>query len=245
MQCSLPPPLTEDELSDVLDDIADVAVHRHLDQCAYCSARLEEARRIEHSLHRQLHRWDAPSADELADYVMGLIDAPARDRIEAYLRTSPATREEVTQTQAYLDIDALSANVVEQKPERRRSWHGLPRLEEIIATLIPQSLQPALRGDGGIARGELTAEGRGVTVFVEYVVEGETCTMTGQVMTSDPQIWSGALAQLFAEGNLVSSALLDPAGDFKVTGIAPGTYDLRIASEHHKVIVVHELRIDL
>ncbi len=240
MQCSLPPPLTEDQLSAALDGTADAAVQAHLSRCPYCAEQLAAARQIETALNQQLYRWDAPSPDELADYVLNLLDWSARQRIEAYLQTSPSARAEVAQLRDYLNMAALPVKSTRPDPQPRLR---LPSLDEIIAVLRPRKLQPALRG--GIARGELTAQGRGVTVFLEYFLEGDVCTVTGQVIASEPDVWDGALAQLLVGGSLAATALLESGGDFKFTQVAPGTYELRIASESHQVIVVHELKIDL
>lgn len=240
LQCSVPPPLTEDQLSDALDGTADAAVQAHLNDCPYCAERLAAARQIETALNRTLQRWDAPSSDQLADYVLNLLDPSARQRIEEYLQVSPSARAEVAQLRDYLKLDALPAAPMRPKVEPRPR---LPSLDEIIAVLLPRKLQPALRG--GIARGELTAQGRGVTVFIEYFAEGDVCTITGQVIANDPAVWDGALAQLFAGGNLTMTAVLDSGGDFKLAQVAPGTYELRIASEGHQVIVIHELTINL
>lgn len=246
MQCSFPPPLTEDQLSDALDGVADLSVHEHLEHCAHCRERLAEAQRIETALQNTLYRWDAPSPDELADYVMGLLDDSARSQIEAYLRTSPSTREEVKNMRAFLNLEAspVKPTPIQREPSKRRP-PSKPRLEEIIAALIPKSLQPALRGEGGISRGELTAEGRGVTIFIEYIAEGDTYTLTGQVMAGEMDAWVGALVQLLAQGRLVGSTVLDAAGDFKLPNVPSGMYDLRIASENNRVIVIDELKIGL
>ena len=240
MQCSYPPPLSEDQLSDALDGRADSAVQAHLSQCAYCAARLEEARHLEWALNRQLYHWDSPDIEQLADYVMGMLSESDNRQIEAYLKTSPSAREEVERLRQYLNIDALTVKAAPPKARLR-----LPPLDEIIAVFMPKTLQPALRGSEGTARGELTAQGRGITVFVEYIAEGERCTITGQVMASDPETWNGALAQLLSESKLVASALLEGAGEFRFSDIPPGEYDLRIASESNRVIVIHELKIDL
>jgi hypothetical protein len=240
LQCSLPPPLTEDQLSAALDGTADAAVQAHVRDCPYCAERLAAARQLETTLNQSLYHWDAPSPDELADYVMNLLDPSARQRIDAYLQTSPSARAEVAQLSDYLNLDALPAK--RARPESNK-LPRFPSLDKIIAVLLPKKLQPALRG--GLARGELTAQGRGVTVFIEYFSEGDACTITGQVIANEPGIWDGALAQLFVADTLTATALLESGGDFKFTKIAPSTYELRIASETHQVIVVHEVAIEL
>lgn len=105
MQCVFPNPLTEDQLTDALDGIANSSVQAHLAHCPCCSMRLSEARRIELGMRRALAQWDSPSLDELADYVMDMLDDMARRRIEAYLNTSPSAREEVKELRAFLGLD--------------------------------------------------------------------------------------------------------------------------------------------
>ena len=104
MQCSFPSPLTEDQLTDALDGAANSSVREHLERCSYCTMRLAEAHRTETAIQRQLSRWDAPTVDELADYVMGMLDDLERRRIDAYLRTSPSARAEVDNLRTFLNM---------------------------------------------------------------------------------------------------------------------------------------------
>ena len=106
MQCIFPNPLTEDQLTEALDGTANSSVRAHLHHCACCAMRLNEARRIESAMHRELAQWDAPSLDELADYAMGMLDNFERRRIDLYLRTSPSAREEVDKLRTFINIDA-------------------------------------------------------------------------------------------------------------------------------------------
>ena len=91
MQCSLPPPLTEDQLSVALDGTADTAVHAQLSRCPYCAEQLAAARQIETALNQHLYRWDAPSPEALAAYVLSWLDWSARQRYEALFKSSPSS----------------------------------------------------------------------------------------------------------------------------------------------------------
>lgn len=242
MNCRVPPPLTEDDLSAVLDGTASPHVLAHLQQCDDCAARLETARSVEAALHQQLLKWDAPTPDELADYVMGFVEEAQRATIETYLQYSPSARAEVTALQSFVQQDAPVANAKPAAAERKPRARIIPRLDEIIAVLLPPTLQPALRG--GVTRGEMTAEGRGITIFIEYIVEGDGCVVTGQVMSDQPDVWVNALTQLFTEDALIQTVHLDETGEFKLISIPFGTYNLRISSEQRRTIIVHDLKLE-
>ena len=71
MECSSPPPLTDDQLSAALDQTAVPDVIDHLASCASCAERLAAAQQAEQSLRSALYRWDCPAPQTLADYHLG------------------------------------------------------------------------------------------------------------------------------------------------------------------------------
>src|SRR5579859_2535664 len=102
MDCTMPPPLSEDQLSALLDDTTDAALQDHLTHCPFCSARLAEARRFDARLRRSLARFDCPSAGQLGDYALGLLDAGDHRRVLLHLNECAVCQEELATAQAFL-----------------------------------------------------------------------------------------------------------------------------------------------
>src|SRR5688500_10323385 len=102
MECSSPPPLTEDQLSMALDDSAEPAVIEHLARCAGCSARLADARKAEQALQASLYRWDCPTPRQLADYHLARV-GPDEDRaIARHLDHCARCHEEIEDLRLFL-----------------------------------------------------------------------------------------------------------------------------------------------
>ena len=78
MECSSPPPLTDDQLSAALEQNAAPDVIDHLASCASCAARLDAAQQAEQSLRSALYRWDCPAPQTLAEYHVGRTSARKR-----------------------------------------------------------------------------------------------------------------------------------------------------------------------
>jgi LmbE family N-acetylglucosaminyl deacetylase len=97
MECSSPPPLTDDQLSAALDQIAAPDVIDHLASCASCAARLQAAQQAEQSLKSALYRWDCPAPQTLADYHVGRASADQERAIVRHLQTCARCSEEMAE----------------------------------------------------------------------------------------------------------------------------------------------------
>src|SRR5689334_23694103 len=134
MLCSVPPALTDDQLSAALDGDADAAVRNHLEHCPSCRARLEQARLAERALASRLHRWDCPSARQLSEYHLDLADPAQAREIARHLEQCARCSAEVEQFRRFLAADDQPLPQIRQ-PQRRRP----PRLAELIARLLPST----------------------------------------------------------------------------------------------------------
>src|SRR4051812_31148696 len=80
------PPLSDDMLYAALDGVAPAEVLAHLETCAPCAARLEQARAFDHRLSDTLYRWDCPPSLELSNYHFGLLTTAQERAIASHLR---------------------------------------------------------------------------------------------------------------------------------------------------------------
>ena len=74
MNCIFSSPLTDEQISFLLDGNTDEELESHLEQCPACRQRFEEAGQIELMLKKKLFRGDCPSPQMLTDFHMGLLD---------------------------------------------------------------------------------------------------------------------------------------------------------------------------
>src|SRR6188508_2992804 len=97
MECSSPPPLTDDQLSAALDQAAAPDVIDHLAVCSSCAARLQAAQQAEQSLRSALYRWDCPPPQALAEYHLGMPSAEEQRAILRHLETCVRCSEEMAE----------------------------------------------------------------------------------------------------------------------------------------------------
>src|SRR5262245_19268329 len=102
MQCSSPPPLTDNQITAALDGEADPAALAHLAQCPSCSARLADARRFERRAQRRLYRWDCPSSQLLGDYHLGLVTPGDERTVRRHLAQCARCAEELEELRRFL-----------------------------------------------------------------------------------------------------------------------------------------------
>ena len=237
MVCSIPPAITDEQISAALDDAAEPAVQNHLRHCASCAARLERARAAERALASRLHRWDCPSAGQLGDYHMGLFDQEQTRMIAQHIEHCASCAAEVAQLRLFLAAEPAPAPAA---PPSRPRWPGLG---ELIARLIaaPPGAMPALamRGAGPAP---LVAEADGVTIFldVQPALDGNI-TLIGQLMADDQDDWAGALVELRQAGALQATAALDDLGGWSCGRLPAGPSELRITRQDSRSVTLPQV----
>jgi hypothetical protein len=232
MQCSAPPPLTDDQISTVIDGAADPAVAAHVAQCASCAQRLMKARQMEHSLRKRLYRWDCPSPQQLADYQLRRADADQMRAIEMHLAGCVRCTEELADLQQFLAAD-VPLEAPQPAPMPLSPWGAL------FARPQPQRPAVALRGAGP---GPLMAAVGDTTIFLDVQpADGGQIALQGQLVDADQDRWVGALVEIRQSGALVATAEVDDLGGFACAALPEGTSELRLTPKSGRMIVLTDL----
>lgn len=235
MDCSAPPPLSDDQISAALDGAAEPDMLAHLAACASCAARLAKAHAMEQQLHARLYRWDCPPPERLAALERGRLPADERQALAEHVASCPSCARELQDLRAFLAAaDTLPAILA---APARSGPHGARRFAQ------PVQRQPglALRGAGAAP---LMAEADGVTIFVDaQPASGQRLVLQCQLVAGDLEAWEGALAELRQGGALVASAFVDDLGSFQLAGAPPGPSELRVASAGGPMLVWENLVI--
>src|SRR5215208_1947417 len=143
MKCSFPPPLTDDQLTGALDGLADRAVDDHLAGCAYCAARLAQARQADLLLHAGLRRFDCPMPQQLGSYLLKLLGQADARAIARHLKECARCTDELEELRLYLATDpAVTA------PARQDAHRVLQSLGKLFGQILPRTPALALRGAG-------------------------------------------------------------------------------------------------
>jgi anti-sigma factor RsiW len=234
MDCSIPPPLTEDELSAALDDAASAAVQQHLAHCAYCKDRLEAARRIEQGVKRKLYQFDCPTSQQLVDYDTGLLDPVAATTIRRHVETCPRCQVELGMIQRFLDDDAdarPALQIVHSVRHRPRQRIAQPRAD--VGAWAARGSQDGDTQDW---------EAEGATIFLELNRRAGGLVLSGQVVDDQP-IWVGALAELRQAGTLQGVSVLDELAEFRFMLSEPEPVALNITAPNGVTLVLENITL--
>ena len=106
MRCIIPPQLSDDDLSAVLDGLVDDQIQKHLEACPACAARLQRMEQLDLSLQQQLKRFECPTTLQLGDYHLHMLEPEAIKKIEQHLEICPLCRNELTMLVQFLDDSA-------------------------------------------------------------------------------------------------------------------------------------------
>jgi anti-sigma factor RsiW len=243
MECILPPPITDDQISAALDGLADPTVQNHIAQCPGCAVRIEQAQSLEATLKRTLNRWDCPPSQRLGEYVLALIANPSAERsIIRHLDQCARCKAEVAELGAFLSADTASVKAQQpvQQPARAEAAWG-QSFGRILARIIPRSPALALRG---AATGPIMAEADGTTVVldVQRVAEGQV-TILGQVVAADQDLWTGALVELRQSGAIQATTTADDLGSFSCGPFAAGPIQLAITPPVGQTVVLPQIDV--
>lgn len=244
MECSLPPPITEDQISAAIDGFADVTVQQHIVQCASCAARLTQAQMLEDVLKVKLNRWDCPTPQRLGEYVTGLVSARTEERtIRLHLEECARCKAEVEDLNVFLvsDTASVSASQKHTQPAVARKHPERPALGQILARILPRTPALALRG---AALGPIMAEAEGTTVVldVQPATEGQV-TILGQVIADDYDSWTGALVELRREGVIEATTTVGDTSSFNCGPFPAGSIQLAITPPVGRTLVLPHIDV--
>ncbi len=242
--CSSPPPLTDDEISAAADGNASRRVRAHLERCAFCAGRVAEARRVERALARTLRRFDCPSAQSLGEFALGLAERSTAADIERHLDLCARCSAELLELRSALEAEpAPETRSAPARRAPRRAWMPHPRLDEIVALLLPGAPALALRGES-LEPEPFVAEAGDAVITLEARPAGEgSVRVNGMVAALELEPWIGALALLWQEGEVRAVATLDENGGFECGPIPAGATTLRITPEHGPTLVLRDITL--
>lgn len=215
MQCQLPPPLSEDQISAAIDGAADSVVQDHVARCVGCAGRVIEAFRFEAALRQRLYRWDCPSPLRIGRYHVGEADADDARLVADHLLRCADCSAEVEDLRALL---AATAPAVLPAPVSAPSFGE--RVGAVLAQLLPRVPMLATRG---VASAPLIAEADGLTMLFDFQPAGaDRVTIVGQLSALDQDRWTGALVVLRRDEGVCATAVVDDVGGFRIASCLCG-----------------------
>jgi hypothetical protein len=236
MWCNFPPPLTDDQLSAVLDGVADAEVTTHLAACAGCARQLAEARQIEAGLHKQLYRWECPAPLRLGEYALGLLDPPEKTMVQKHLNICALCVTEVEEAKIFLASEpAADRSMLERLA---RALPSLPRLpaNALIAKLTPPTPGLAYRGS---AAGQILAQADGTHIVLDMQPDATgLISLIGQLVVEDVAPWTGALVELYPASAPRAISTVDDLGGFSFTGVPTGASAVHIIPAQGPALVL-------
>lgn len=212
----------------------------------------KEVMQLEQLLRALYYQADAPTAEELLDYELGLLAPVAAARVAAYIQHSPALQQDLADLQALATVPHQAASQVDGLTRLLR-WLRARLPDRPLVLALPQlpSLTPAMA-----LRGAQTGETALVQRFVYHAgVYRLSLTLTPSAMTQSGALLEGQAinqqqidevctgqAQLLQSEQAVGETRLDTYGIFTLPEIPPGKYALVVALPTH-TLWVQELTI--
>lgn len=236
MKCSYPPPLTDDQISDALDDLADRDVRDHLAGCAACAARLAQAQQAERTLRAGLNRWDCPPAHLLGDYHLQRVSRDDARAITRHLAECARCTEELDELRLY-----LPAGQVTRAPVAMPARAALGSLGKLFGQILPRTPAHALRGAGPEP---IVAEADGTTIILDVQPAPDArLALQGQVVAEDLAAWAGALVELRQSGALLATGVVSDLGGFSCGPLPAGLSELRITPQRGRMLILADLQL--
>ena len=237
--CSVPPKLTDDELTAYLAGQAESHVKAHLESCAFCSARLDDMH-FGNLLSSELHRFDCPDSQQLTDYVMKQLPSGERETIQKHLAYCLSCGDEIKMLQDFLDTELESKDIARPAASAIHPKKEYP--EHLIAHVNRVPLASELRGrhQGPI----LASVSDTLNIFLEFKESVQATTLTGQIVADDILRWQSAMVAVFHDLKPIAATTVDELGAFqcKLGAILP--VQIRITATTGETISIPELILD-
>lgn len=237
----MPPPLSDDEISAVLDGSADDDVMRHVALCPDCARRVAVARRLETALARRLNRWDCPPPQALGEFHLNLLGEREARAIREHIDGCPHCQAELRELSVFLE-NGLHEDSKAIAPAAGRSRRpvslGLPHI--LLGTLQSRRPALALRGTG---EEPVIIEAGGLTLYLQVEPRAGRPVLLGQLAGDNLESWVGALVQFWQGGALRATAEVDDLGTFRCEAIALQPFELHIIAERGTTILVPEIHL--
>jgi len=204
-----------------------------------------------------------PNFDKLIDYADARLATLEAEDVERHLAggcgacrdaltwyaefAASAQSDESVEPPAWLMRRAVAVFADAKEAAARRGLRGI--VARLRAALVFDSLAGALAGDALPARetvgGSRQLLYNALPYDVDLLIAGgdapSELIVTGQVLTPDGEELEsvrGLTVTVEREGEAVASAETSELGEFTIAGIAPGVYDLRLASAEREILLV-------
>jgi hypothetical protein len=217
---AFPVSITDAELLAYIEGEADAPLVEQIEQSEALSRRVRQLQREIRWLTANLFRLTCPDADELGDFHLGLLSEPQSRITEQHLARCPFCTRELVQYQDFLGDPPTQPGLAKRV---------IVALAKLLDSTFPseQALAPAyvLRGeDAGLTL--YRAAGLQISLDVQEDVEEPGYQSIVGVITgaSAPRL----TVDLWQEGEYLDSVPVDESGDFTLSALLPGVYELII-----------------
>lgn len=229
--CSLPPELTDQQLWEALDGIADEATSNHLQRCPYCQTRAKALENTQNRLKNRLFRATCPPSLELTEFYLRTLPAPQMLVVSGHVRACPHCSREMAQISEFMGADAVPLD-----------QSLLERAQVLVAHLVNGTslASGALRGESRSVT--LEVDGAVITFMMESAPKGMVSVL-GQVAAEEQDAWTGAVVTLQQAGAPRQTTSVNDLGAFTFEAVQAGTGEFSITSLHNQIIKIPPLDI--
>lgn len=243
MACVRSPKWSDGELLAYLAGEADPKITAHLDECNLCRQRAATLATQERHLRASLYRSQCPPSLTLSEYHVGFLSAAETRTIDRHLQQCPHCRHELQRLTAYLTAVSPTLDLEPVPTLWERSRILVARLVEELPNL---SALTGLPPNGALAAAGLRGD---VGDQLVYTVDNIQVIIDVQTDVQHPaqRVLLGLLLGLAAPQNVtahlwradqpVATTMVDELGNFIISALAPGTYDLILSDEQTEVHV--------
>lgn len=236
--CVFQQPLSEQEISEILDDEGSSASHAHLELCVFCRERVEDARQAERLIRSSLH----PSAMMLGSFQLGLVSEDKAIPVAQHLETCGRCRAHVASLVDFLaDAEDTQEKATEEVrlPVSSTPHDKMPGVEWLVVREAMASQPVRVRGND--PEQVIMAQSDGVKLSMLW--SKEQGLLTGTIMSNAAIDLHDALVFCY-QGESVRVGQVNPMGQFFCKNLQLKATKLVIVAAQRTVAVLREVHLD-